>query len=266
MVPIWLLRQLRRKMYPRGLGRSSSIDPSKSRGRGSSSAAFAPTGVGNVRFLRVECRRAFKPPNRTHVSTRRPDRSRHRRLARHRPGGLRGGRRARRYGCRQLRQEKRGPARAVADAIVAKGGKADVEGFDVADSSAVNAGVDALVKRHGKIDVLIANAGIVKDRLLWRLKDAEFEDLWATNVRGAIACARAASKSMMRGRWGRMVFVSSVVGEMGNAGQTAYAATKAALIGAARSIAREYASRNVTSNVVAPGFIDTDMTVAFTAE
>jgi len=157
-------------------------------------------------------------------------------------------------------------ARAVADAIVAKGGKADVEGFDVADSSAVNAGVDALVKRHGKIDVLVANAGIVKDSLLWRLKDAEFEELWATNVRGAIACARAASKSMMRGRWGRMVFVSSVVGEMGNAGQTAYAATKAALIGAARSIAREYASRNVTSNVVAPGFIDTDMTVAFTAE
>jgi 3-oxoacyl-[acyl-carrier protein] reductase len=157
-------------------------------------------------------------------------------------------------------------ARAVADAIVAKGGKADVEGFDVADSSAVNAGVDALVKRHGKIDVLVANAGIVKDSLLWRLKDAEFEDLWATNVRGAIACARATSKTMMRGRWGRIVFVSSVVGEMGNAGQTAYAATKAALIGAARSIAREYASRNVTSNVVAPGFIDTDMTVAFTAE
>src|SRR5450432_4822487 len=157
-------------------------------------------------------------------------------------------------------------ARGVAETIAAAGGKADVSGFDVADSAAVDAGIGEIVKRHGKLDILIANAGISIDGLLLRLKDEDLEKLWATNVRGSIACARAASRSMMRGRWGRMVFVSSVVGEMGNAGQTAYAATKAALIGAARSIAREYASRNVTSNVVAPGFIDTDMTVAFTAE
>jgi len=157
-------------------------------------------------------------------------------------------------------------ARALADAIAARRGSAEVAGFDVADSGAVNLAVDALVKRHGKIDVVIANAGIVIDSLLWRLRDADFERLWATNVRGAIACARAASRSMMRGRWGRIVFVSSVVGEMGNVGQTAYAATKAALLGAAKSIAREYASRNVTANVIAPGFIDTDMTAAFTLE
>jgi 3-oxoacyl-[acyl-carrier protein] reductase len=157
-------------------------------------------------------------------------------------------------------------ARGVASAIVAQGGKADVTGFDVADSSAVNGAVDTLVKSHGKIDVLIANAGIVMDSLLWRLKDADMEALWATNVRGAIACARAVSKSMMRGRWGRIVFVSSVVGETGNVGQTAYAATKAALLGAAKSIAREYASRSITANVVTPGFIDTDMTAVFTAE
>jgi 3-oxoacyl-[acyl-carrier protein] reductase len=157
-------------------------------------------------------------------------------------------------------------AREVAEAIAAKGGKADVAGFDVADSKAVDTAIDELVKRHGKIDVLVANAGISIDGLLLRLKDDDLEKLWATNVRGAIACARAASRSMMRGRWGRIVLMSSVVGEMGNVGQTAYAATKAALIGAAKSIAREYASRNVTSNVVAPGYIDTDMTAAMTAE
>jgi 3-oxoacyl-[acyl-carrier protein] reductase len=157
-------------------------------------------------------------------------------------------------------------ARATAQAITASGGRSDVARFDVADSSAVDGAVDILIKRHGRIDVLIANAGIVTDNLLGRLKDADFDALWATNVRGAVACARAVSKSMMRARWGRIVFVSSVVGEMGNSGQTAYAATKAALLGAAKSIARELASRNVTANVVAPGFIDTDMTVAFTEE
>ena len=157
-------------------------------------------------------------------------------------------------------------ARAVADAIAANGAKAEIAGFDVADSSAVQAAVEGLVKRHGKVDVLIANAGIVMDSLLWRLKDADLETLWATNVRGSIACARAVSKSMMRSRWGRIVFVSSVVGEAGNVGQTAYGATKAALLGAAKSIAREFASRSVTANVVTPGFIDTDMTAAFTPE
>jgi 3-oxoacyl-[acyl-carrier protein] reductase len=157
-------------------------------------------------------------------------------------------------------------ARSVAEGITAAGGKADVSGFDVADSKAVDAGVDEIVKRLGKVDILIANAGISIDGLLLRLKDEDIEKLWATNVRGAIASARAASRSMMRGRWGRIVFMSSVVGEMGNAGQTAYAATKAAVIGASRSIAREYASRNITANVVAPGFIDTDMTASMTAE
>jgi len=157
-------------------------------------------------------------------------------------------------------------ARSVADAIVLGGGKADVSGFDVSDSAAIDAAVDDIVKRHGRIDILIANAGISIDGLLLRLKDDDFEKLWLTNVRGAIACARASSRSMMRNRWGRIVFMSSVVGEMGNVGQTAYAATKAAVIGAAKSIAREYASRNVTSNVVAPGYIDTDMTATMNPE
>jgi 3-oxoacyl-[acyl-carrier protein] reductase len=156
-------------------------------------------------------------------------------------------------------------ARSVVEAIAAAGGKGDVAGFDVADTKAVDTSIDEIIKRHGKIDILVANAGISIDGLLLRLKDDDLEKLWATNVRGAIACARAASRTMMRARWGRIVFMSSVVGEMGNAGQTAYAATKAAVIGAARSIAREYASRNVTANVVAPGYIDTDMTSTMTA-
>ena len=157
-------------------------------------------------------------------------------------------------------------AREVADAIVAKGGKAEIAGFDVADSKAIDAAVDDIAKRHGKIDILVANAGISIDSLLLRLKDEDLDKLWATNVRGAIACARACSRGMMRGKWGRIVFMSSVVGEMGNVGQTAYAATKAALMGAAKSIAREYASRNITCNVVAPGYIDTDMTATMTPE
>src|SRR5450631_2892659 len=157
-------------------------------------------------------------------------------------------------------------AREVAEAIAGKGGKADVAGFDVADSKAVDAAVDALVKSHGKIDVLVANAGISIDGLLLRLKDEDLDRLFATNVRGAIACARACSRGMMRARWGRIIFMSSVVGEMGNVGQTAYAASKAALLGAAKSIAREYASRSLTVNVVAPGYIDTDMTSAMTPE
>ena len=157
-------------------------------------------------------------------------------------------------------------AREVADAITAKGGKAEISGFDVADSKAVDTAVDDIAKRHGKIDILVANAGISIDGLLLRLKDDDLDKLWATNVRGAIACARACSRGMMRARWGRIVFMGSVVGEMGNVGQTGYAATKAALMGAAKSIAREYASRNVTCNVVAPGYIDTDMTATMTPE
>ena len=157
-------------------------------------------------------------------------------------------------------------AREVAAGIVARGGSANIAGFDVADTKAVDAAIDDVVKHHGKLDILVANAGISVDNLLLRLKDEDLEKLWATNVRGAIACARAASRSMMRKRWGRIVFMSSVVAEMGNAGQTAYAATKAALIGAAKSIAREYASRNVTVNVVTPGYIDTDMTATMSPE
>ena len=153
-------------------------------------------------------------------------------------------------------------AREVAEAIVQKGGSAEVSGFDVADTAATEAAFDAIVKKHGKLDILVANAGIAIDGLLLRVKDEDLTKLFDTNVRGSVTCARLAMKSMMRAKWGRIIFMSSVVGEMGNIGQTGYAATKAALLGITKSIAREYASRNVTVNAVAPGFIDTDMTHA----
>jgi 3-oxoacyl-[acyl-carrier protein] reductase len=145
-------------------------------------------------------------------------------------------------------------------AIEAKGGRAKAMKADVAVSAEMDAAVDATVKEFGRLDILVANAGIAIDGLLLRLKDEDVDALVATNLRGAIASARSAVKPMMKARYGRIVFLSSVVGEMGNVGQTAYAATKAGVIGAAKSIAREYASRSVTVNVVAPGFIDTDMT------
>ncbi|HVJ94260.1 MAG TPA: 3-oxoacyl-ACP reductase family protein [Labilithrix sp.] len=151
-------------------------------------------------------------------------------------------------------------AREVADAITKTGGKAEICGFDVADPEACEAAIDDIVKRHKKLDILVANAGISIDGLLLRMKDEDLDRLFQVNVKGSLACARGALLSMMRAKAGRIIFMSSVVGEMGNVGQTAYAASKAALIGAARSIGREYASRNITVNVIAPGFIDTDMT------
>jgi 3-oxoacyl-[acyl-carrier protein] reductase len=151
-------------------------------------------------------------------------------------------------------------ARECADAIAARGGKAEIAAFDVADTAATEAAIEALIKRHGRIDILVASAGIAVDGLLLRLKDEDLDKLFDVNVRGAITAARMVTKSMMRTKSGRIVFLSSVVGEMGNAGQTGYAITKAALLGAAKSIAREYASRNITCNAIAPGFIDTDMT------
>jgi 3-oxoacyl-[acyl-carrier protein] reductase len=158
------------------------------------------------------------------------------------------------------------PARAVADGIALAGGSAEILGFDVADMKASEAAVAAAAKKHGRLDILVASAGISIDGLLLRLKEEDIDRLFAVNVKGAIACARAATRSMMRARRGRIVLLSSVVGEMGNVGQTAYAATKAALLGVTRSLAREYASRNITVNAITPGFIETDMTAALGEE
>jgi 3-oxoacyl-[acyl-carrier protein] reductase len=159
-----------------------------------------------------------------------------------------------------------GAAREVADLIQAAGGKAEILQFDVGSGDAAEKAIAEVAKRLGRLDVLVCSAGIAIDGLLLRLKDEDFDRILAVNVKGAVACARAATKVMMRARTGRVIFLSSVVGEMGNAGQTAYSASKAALLGVAKSMARELASRSITVNAITPGFIDTDMTGALTEE
>lgn len=151
-------------------------------------------------------------------------------------------------------------AKETVSAIEAAGGKAQALKFDVSDTAATEQAIAEFAKRAGRLDILVANAGIAIDGLLLRLKEEDFDRILAVNLKGAVASARAAMKVMMRAKAGRVIFLSSVVGEMGNAGQTAYAASKAALIGVTKSIAREYASRNITVNAVTPGYVDTDMT------
>ena len=132
---------------------------------------------------------------------------------------------------------------------------------DVTDSTSVDAAFAAAEELlGGPVEVLIANAGITKDQLLMRMSDEEFDSVVDTNLAGAFRCARRASKGMIRLRKGRIVFISSVVGLYGSPGQTNYAASKSALVGLARSISRELGGRGITANVVAPGFIETDMT------
>jgi len=151
-------------------------------------------------------------------------------------------------------------------AIEAAGGHAEAMGFDVSVMEDVAQAVDAIVKQHGRLDILVSNAGIAIDQLLLRVKPEEVARTFATNVEGAIWCAKAAIRPMMRKRWGRIIHLSSVVGETGNPGQAVYAASKAALIGLTKTLAREYASRGVTVNAVAPGYIETDMTDALNEE
>lgn len=131
---------------------------------------------------------------------------------------------------------------------------------DVTDPEQVDAAFTAVEAELGSVQVLVANAGINDDTLLVRMSDESFSSVLDTNLAGSWRCAKRAAMKMMRARWGRMVFVSSVAGLSGNPGQTNYAASKAGLVGLARSIARELGARNVTANVVAPGMIETDMT------
>ncbi len=140
------------------------------------------------------------------------------------------------------------------------GACAEALGFDVSDSQAVSGAIDSIKERHGRLDILVNNAGISHDGLLIRFKDEDWKRTLAINLDGAFFCARAAAKLMMKARWGRIINISSVVGEMGNPGQVAYVSAKAGLIGMTKSMARELASRNVTVNAVTPGYIETDMT------
>lgn len=151
-------------------------------------------------------------------------------------------------------------AAATAAAIVAAGGSAEAVTLDVTDTGALERLPASVVERHGRLDIVVHNAGITRDQLLMRLKREDWDAVIATNLTAAFVLSQAAIRPMIRQRAGRIIAVSSVVGQMGNAGQTNYAASKAGLIGFSKALAREVASRNVTVNVIAPGMIDTDMT------
>lgn len=151
-------------------------------------------------------------------------------------------------------------AEEVKAAVEAAGGTAILCQADVADSAAVEAMVAAVVKEFGTIDILVNNAGITRDTLLIRMKDEDFAKVLDTNLKGVFYCTKAVSKLMMKKRAGRIVNMASVIGLVGNAGQANYAAAKAGVIGFSKSVAKELASRGITVNVVAPGFIGTDMT------
>jgi 3-oxoacyl-[acyl-carrier protein] reductase len=153
-------------------------------------------------------------------------------------------------------------AEGAVDAIRQAGGQAEAVAIDVTDPSSIEAMVEGVLARHGRVDVLVNNAGITRDQLMLRLKRQEWDDVIATNLTSAFTCTQAVLKPMIKQRAGRIVSISSVVGQMGNAGQANYAASKAGLIGFSMALAREVASRNITVNVVAPGMIETDMTKA----
>jgi len=155
-------------------------------------------------------------------------------------------------------------AQAVADEIVAAGGRATAVPLDVTDAAAVVAAVAGVVAAHGRLDILVSNAGITRDQLMLRMKRADWDDVISTNLTAAFTLCQAALKPMLKQRGGRIIAISSVVGQMGNAGQANYAASKAGLIGFCKSLAREVGSRNVTVNAVAPGFVATDMTKTLT--
>ena len=145
-------------------------------------------------------------------------------------------------------------------AIVAQGGQGELSQFDVSDENLLDTTVKNLVDRHKKIDILVNNAGVAIDNLLMRTKQVDWDQVIGTNLKGTVLCTKVVSRYMIRQRAGRIINLSSVVGQMGNVGQSLYAASKAGIIGFTKAIARELASRGITVNAVAPCFIETDMT------
>jgi 3-oxoacyl-[acyl-carrier protein] reductase len=153
-------------------------------------------------------------------------------------------------------------ARATASEISAAGGKAEAIALDVTDDGALAKAPSEIVEKHGRLDVVVSNAGITRDQLLMRMKRDDWDAVIATNLTATFTLAQAAIRPMLKQRGGRIIAIGSVVGEIGNAGQVNYAASKAGLIGLAKALAREVASRGITVNVITPGMIDTDMTRA----
>jgi 3-oxoacyl-[acyl-carrier protein] reductase len=167
-------------------------------------------------------------------------------------------------GARVVAAARQDNARETADAIAATGGRADALSIDVTSPGAAEQAIEFALATHGRIDILVNNAGIARDQLVLRMKREDWDAVLATNLTGAFVMTQAALKPMLRQRGGRIVCISSVVGQRGNAGQANYAASKAGLIGFAKAVALEVASRGITINVVAPGLIETDMTRTLT--
>jgi len=153
-------------------------------------------------------------------------------------------------------------AAATQQEVKARGAAAHLVEFNVADAARVSVAVDGIIKESGRLDILVNNAGIARDNLIVRMKEEEWDAVLSVNLKGAYNCIRAASKAMVKQRYGRIINIASVVGVMGNPGQANYVASKAGLIGLTKTVARELASRNITVNAVAPGFIQTEMTEA----
>jgi len=150
--------------------------------------------------------------------------------------------------------------------IEGAGGSARIIAFDIADGEQVQQSIKTILSEEGSIDILVNNAGITRDGLVALMKEPDWDAVLSTNLKGAFLCSKAASRAMMKKRWGRIINITSVIGFSGNAGQSNYAAAKAGLVGLAKSLAREYASRGITVNCVAPGYIETEMTDSLAAE
>ena len=154
----------------------------------------------------------------------------------------------------------------VAADIASKGGEAEVFKMDVANEEEIKAGVKAILARFGKIDVLVNNAGVTRDQLVMRMKRADWDEVLNTNLTGPFLLTQAVIGSMLKQRWGRIINITSIFGQIGQAGQANYASSKAGLIGLTMAVAREVASRNITVNAVAPGWIETAMTTTLSEE
>lgn len=159
-----------------------------------------------------------------------------------------------------------GPLSDLVSQIQHNGGKASFIAVDVGDGTAWAKAIDEVVEKHGRLDILVNNAGITRDNLVLRMSDAEWDEVVRTNLTSAFVAIRAAARAMMKGRFGRIVNIASTSGVVGNAGQANYAAAKAGLIGLSKTIAKELGGKGITCNVIAPGFIETDMTADLPAE
>jgi 3-oxoacyl-[acyl-carrier protein] reductase len=151
------------------------------------------------------------------------------------------------------------PLEAVREEIAGAGGVAEVRACDVGDGEALSSMIEEVASTHGRLDILVNNAGITRDNLLLRMSDEEFDQVILVNLRSAFVACRAAARPMMRGRFGRIINIGSVTGIVGNSGQANYAAAKAGLVGLTKTIAKEFGSKGITSNLIAPGFVETEM-------